>query len=160
MASSLVESDWKIVAGRIAKAVAYGAVGMLFYVLMYLYLLPRAIAGLTGDLGSGIAEAASNRDVLLTFAVFFLGLSAAARALRGSIYQPLLHAISSLVGFFVLLYFTNGGVLESTIGSSGGTMRVMLDISPVLYVVFFFMTVPGIIIPFIEYFLRFGEEEG
>lgn len=160
MVASIVESDWKTIAGKIIGAIAHGAIGMIFYVLLYLYILPKAITGLAGDLASQVAEAATNTEVLLTFAVFFLGLSTAARALRGSIYQPLLHAISSLVGFFVLLYFTNGGVLDSTIQSGEGMMHIMLDLSPVLYVVFFFMTVPGIVIPFIEYFLRFGEEEG
>ncbi len=89
--------------------------------------------------------------------LLFIGLSLAATAMKGTIYSPLIGALESILGFEIILYFMNGGIIEASL-NYGGPITVMLDISPILWEIFLFFTIPGVILPFVEYFVR--REEG
>ena len=95
---------------------------------------------------------------LAIIVLLFIGLSLAATALKGTIYSPLIGALESILGFAVILYFMNGGIIEASL-NYGGPVTVMLDISPILWEIFLFFTIPGVVLPFVEYFMEMREEK-
>ena len=137
---------------RIIKSIISGILGMLYYVLIYVYIIPVAFSYLTSHLNTGLPEITSGQ--LAGLALFFLGLSSAAAGLKGTIYHPLLRAFSSIFGFFILLHFMNGGEISGSITLNGAELGLYMDLSPIIYLVFSFITIPGIIIPFYDYFTK------
>ena len=137
---------------RIAKSVISGFLGMIYYVLIYVYIIPVVFSYLTSQMNSELPVLTSSQ--LAGLALFFLGLSSAAVGLKGTIYHPLLRALSSIFGFFILLYFMNGGEITGSLTMNGARLGLYMDISPIIYLVFAFITIPGIVIPFYDYFTK------
>ncbi|MCE4607018.1 MAG: hypothetical protein F7B59_06810 [Desulfurococcales archaeon] len=140
------------VSRRIAWAVVSGTLGMVYYVLIYVYLIPMVFSYLATQLSSQLPPISGGQ--LAGLALFFLGLSSAASGLKGTIYNPLLRAFSNIFGFFILLYYMNGGEISGSIVMEGAKLGLFIDLSPIIYIVFAFITVPGIIIPFYDYFTK------
>ncbi len=136
---------------RLIWILASGIPGAVYYVIIYVYLLPQALSQLSSSMGGGGIPQITGSQ-LSVIALFFLGLSGAAAGLKKTIYNPILRAVSNLFGFFILLYYMNGGKLEGSAETGTGTLHVFIDISPIIYIVFAFITLPGIIIPFYDYF--------
>ncbi len=140
------------VSKRVIWAVGNGVLGMIYYVAIYLYIIPVVFNYLAQQVSSGFPELTTGQ--LAGFALFFLGLSSAAAGLRGTIYNPILRAVSNLFGFFILVYYMNGGELSGTVAVEGARIGLFINLSPIIYLVFAFITVPGIIIPFYDYYTR------
>lgn len=142
------------VARRLALAVLSGLVDALVLIVVFVYLVPLALDSVLRSVGSSLAEVLGSDplDYALALLPLFLGIATAARALSGTIYEPLLRALNALIAFYLLLYFTNGGRLEITgINVGGALVDVSLDVSVPLIIVLLFATLPGIVSPFIEF---------
>jgi pheromone shutdown protein TraB len=137
---------------RLTWAIIHGILGMIYYVLIYIYIIPVVFSFLASKMSSNIPTVTSGE--LAGLALFFLGLSSASSGLKGTIYNPLLRAFSNIFGFFILVYFMNGGEIAGTVTIGGGRIGMYIDLAPIIYVAFAFITIPGIIIPFYDYFTK------
>jgi hypothetical protein len=137
---------------RIVWAIGNGVLGMIYYVAIYMYFIPQVFNYLAQQVSSNFPELTSGQ--VAGFALFFLGLSSAAAGLRGTIYNPILRAVSNIFGFFILIYYMNGGKLSGTVTIEGARIGLFINLSPIIYLIFAFITVPGIIIPFYEYYIK------
>jgi len=136
---------------RLLDVLVEGILWSLYYWLLFAILLPWLISRFMGGLIGGI-EAISISNLAGMIAVFVL-LSLAATALKGTIYAPLINALESVLGFAIIVYLLNGGIISASL-NYGGPVTVTLDISPILMEIFLFFTVPGVVLPFIDYFLE------
>ncbi len=135
---------------RLLNVLVEGLLWGLYYWLLFAIVLPKLVNRFLGGLVE--AEAAPGGEFMGLVFLFF-GLSLAATALKGTLYAPLVKALESILGFAIVAYFLNGGVVSATI-NYGGQVTVVLDLSPILYEIFLFFTVPGVVLPFVEYFLQ------
>lgn len=136
---------------RLLDVLVEGILWSLYYWLLFAILLPWLISRFMGGLIEGI-EAISISNLAGMIAVFVL-LSLAATALKGTIYAPLINALESVLGFAIIVYLLNGGIISASL-NYGGPVTATLDISPILMEIFLFFTVPGVVLPFIDYFLE------
>ncbi len=136
---------------RLLDVLIEGILWSLYYWLLFAILLPWIVSRFMRGLIDGIkAIPISNLTGII---VVFVLLSLAATALKGTIYAPLINALESILGFAVVIYLLNGGIISASL-SYGGPVTVTLDISPILMEIFLFFTVPGVVLPFIDYFLE------
>ncbi len=143
--------NWK---KRILDVALGGILWGLYYWLLFTLLIPILVDKFLGGLPQiKLMQTEGNLTIIM---LLFIGLSLAATALKGTIYSPLIRALESILGFEVVLYFMDGGVIRASL-DYGGPIIIMLDISPILWEIFLFFTVPGVILPFVEYFT--GREE-
>ncbi len=143
--------NWK---KRIVDVAVEGILWGLYYWLLFALLIPLVIDRFLGGLPQ--VQVTQSGGNLLIIVLLFIGLSLAATALKGTIYSPLIGALESILGFAIILYFMNGGVITASL-NYGGPVTVTLDISPILWEIFLFFTMPGAILPFVEYFMRAKE---
>ncbi len=140
--------EWR---NRVLGALREGILWGLYYWLLFAIVIPRLVDTFLGGL---VSETTSPSEGELTWLIFlFLGLSIAADALRGTIYSPLIGALESILGFAVVVHFLNGGAISVSL-NLGGPISVTLDLSPVLMEIFLFFTLPGVVLPFVEYFMK------
>ena len=136
---------------RLADILVKGVLWGAYYWLLFAVIIPLLVNRLLGGIASGVIVPETGELTGLIF--LFMGLSLAATALRGTIYSPLIGALESILGFAVVVYFLDGGVVSVSL-DYGGPISVTLDLSPILMEVFLFFTLPGVVLPFVEYFLR------
>ncbi len=140
--------NWK---ERLTDVLAEGILWGVYYWLLFAVIIPLLVNRLLGGIASEVIVPETGELTGLVF--LFMGLSLAATALRGTIYSPLIGALESILGFAVVVYFLDGGVVSVSL-DYGGPISVTLDLSPILMEVFLFFTLPGVVLPFVEYFLK------
>ncbi len=140
--------NWK---ERLTDVLAEGILWGVYYWLLFAVIIPLLVNRLLGGIASEVIVPETGELTGLVF--LFMGLSLAATALRGAIYSPLIGALESILGFAVVVYFLDGGVVSVSL-DYGGPISVTLDLSPILMEVFLFFTLPGVVLPFVEYFLK------
>jgi len=140
----------------IVKQVFLGILEGIFYSIIYVYFLPYLLTLLSSSLSSQIPLLALPfSSEIYIYIGLFVGLDVVARIMKGTIYNPLLRASSSLLGLLIVLSYFNGGVLSvGPISTNGGQVYMTLDLSLILLIYVAFIIAPGIIIPFIEYFVE------
>ncbi|MDK2384524.1 MAG: hypothetical protein QI199_06940 [Candidatus Korarchaeota archaeon] len=140
--------SWK---ERLTDVLAEGILWGVYYWLLFAVIIPLLVNRLLGGIVSEVIVPETGELTGLIF--LFMGLSLAAAALRGTIYSPLIGALESILGFAVVVYFLDGGVVSVSL-DYGGPISVTLDLSPILMEVFLFFTLPGVVLPFVEYFIK------
>jgi len=140
--------SWK---ERLTDVLAEGILWGVYYWLLFAVIIPLMVNRLLGEIASEVIVPETGELTGLIF--LFMGLSLAATALRGTIYSPLIGALESILGFAVVVYFLDGGIVSVSL-DYGGPISVTLDLSPILMEVFLFFTLPGVVLPFVEYFLK------
>lgn len=140
----------------IIKQILIGVLEGILYSIIYIYLLPYLFTYLSSSLSSQIAPIGLPfSSEIYIYIGLFVGLDVVARIMKGTIYNPLLRASSSLLGLLIVLSYFNGGVLSvGPISTSTGQVYITLDLSLILLIYVAFIIAPGIIIPFIEYFVE------
>jgi len=140
--------NWK---ERLKDVLAEGILWGVYYWLLFAVIIPLLVNRLLGGIASEVIVPETGELTGLIF--LFMGLSLTATALRGTIYSPLIGALESILGFAVVVYFLDGGIVSVSL-DYGGPISVTLDLSPILMEVFLFFTLPGVVLPFVEYFLK------
>ncbi len=140
--------NWK---ERLMDVLAEGVLWGIYYWLLFAVVIPLLISRLLGGLAA--EELVPETGELTGLVFLFMGLSLASTALKGTIYSPLIGALESILGFAVVVYLLDGGVVSVSLNYAG-PVSVTLDLSPILMEVFLFFTLPGVVLPFVEYFLR------
>ena len=140
--------NWK---ERLMDVLAEGVLWGIYYWLLFAVVIPLLISRLLGGLAA--EELVPETGELTGLVFLFMGLSLASTALKGTIYSPLIGALESILGFAVVVYLLDGGVVSVSLNYAG-PVSVTLDLSPILMEVFLFFTLPGVVLPFVDYFLR------
>lgn len=100
--------------------------------LVYLLLIPYLVRFI------GVPNALEiNVHQFIFYMIFFVVLGSFSSAFSGTIYGFLLSAISKMLGFLILLYFSNGGIIEGSAAYGNYIISVRLDITPILIIIFF-----------------------
>ena len=147
---------------RLLRSLAVGIVkGALYYVLV-VYFAPMVsyylyTTALTPLLGGGEVSPPTlplSRQAFLAAGFLFLGLSIAASTLTGTIAEPIIRAVSAILGFAFLLLILWGGMLhaEATVGDA--SLIVTMDLKPIVITYFIFITVPSVILPLLWFLVR------
>lgn len=147
----------KSLGSRVLGALIYALIDALLIVLLFVYLIPLAIDQLLKAVGGGLEEVTGINLEEATVGVLplFIGIYAAARALRGTIYSAILRGLGSLIAFYLILYFSNAGIIDVRgISVDGVRLDFYLDLTPLLVIVLLFATLPGVVTPFIEYLIE------
>ncbi len=140
--------NWK---ERLIDVLAEGVLWGIYYWLLFAVVIPLLVSRLLGGLAA--EEFVPETGELTGLVFLFMGLSLASTALKGTIYSPLIGALESILGFAVVVYLLDGGVVSVSLDYAG-PVSVTLDLSPILMEVFLFFTLPGVVLPFVDYFLR------
>ena len=140
--------NWK---ERLMDVLAEGVLWGIYYWLLFAVVIPLLISRLLGGLAA--EELVPETGELTGLVFLFMGLSLASTALKGTIYSPLIGALESILGFAVVVYLLDGGVVSVSLNYAG-PVSVTLDLSPILMEVFLFFTLPGVVLPFVEYFMK------
>ena len=142
---------WSVVS-RILRGVAWGLLEGSLIILVYFILLPALIAYAAGqEVVTPLTLSATG----IAYVSIVVGLSAAARALEDTIYEPVLRASSNLYAFIVYVYYALGkGVvtIEGIDLGNGYTASITVDLTPMALASAVLVLLPGAIIPFIHYF--------
>jgi hypothetical protein len=144
----------------IIKQIILGLIEGIFYSIVYIYILPYLYSYVLSSVSYGFSISSLLPSYLtseiLIFIGLFMGLEVVARIMKGTIYNPLLRASSSLLGLLIVLSYFNDGILR--VGpipvQSGGDVFITLDLSLILLIYVAFIAAPGIIIPFVEYYVE------
>ncbi|MCE4621530.1 MAG: hypothetical protein F7B95_03710 [Desulfurococcales archaeon] len=142
---------------RVLRALLYALIDALLIVLLFVYLIPLAIDQLLRTVGGGLEEVTGINLEEATVGVLplFIGIYAAARALKGTIYSAILRGLGSLIAFYLILYFSNAGIIDVRgVSIDGMQLDFYLDLTPLLVIVLLFATLPGVVTPFIEYLIE------
>ncbi len=135
---------------RIMDVLVDGILWGIYYWLLFAVVIPLLVNRLLGGIASEVIVPETGELTGLIF--LFMGLSLAATALRGTIYSPLIGALESILGFAVVVYLLDGGIVSVSL-NYGGPISVTLDLSPILMEIFLFFTLPGVVLPFVDYFM-------
>ena len=140
----------------IIKQVLLGILEGILYAIVYIYLLPYLFTLLSSSLTSQITTLTSFlSSEIYIYIGLFVGLDVVARIMKGTIYNPLLRATSSLLGLLIVLSYFNNGILSAgPLSINGGEVYITLNLSIILLIYIAFIIAPGIIVPFIEYFVE------
>ena len=144
---------------RLVRSVAWGVVkGVIFY-LVVVKVSPLISASLYASLSRDIQNLVlpAPRGVFLASGFLFIGLSTAAAALRGTIAEPLIRAVTAVIAFAFTALVLWGGALDVTVQEYGASLRVYLDLKPLLVTYFVFVTVPGALLPLVWYYYARAE---
>jgi len=146
-------------ARRLARALLFGVLEALLLALIYLYLFPMLAAYALGPYLGG-AALAFDGDVYIAFIGVLVGLSTAARALEGTVFQPILQAASNFFAFLVFSYYIaySGTVRVDGIRVGPATVAtVELDLRPMALAAAVFILAPSVVNTFVSYFFRAGD---
>ncbi|MEB2792658.1 MAG: hypothetical protein G5Z42_03755 [Caldisphaeraceae archaeon] len=142
------------------RQIVLGMIEGIFYSIVYIYLLPYLYKSFAYSFSSFTSVPTLTSFIptseVLTYIGLFIGLEVSAKVLKGTIYNPILKASSSLLGLLIVLIYFGGGVLK--VGpiflKNMGDAYITLNLSLILLIYVAFIAAPGIIIPFIEYFVE------
>jgi len=146
-------------ARRIARALVFGVIEALILAFIYLYLFPMLTAYALGPY-LGDAELGFNRNVYIAFLGVLVGLSTTARALEGTVFQPIFQAASNFFAFLVFSYYIaySGTVRVDGISvGPGAVAAVELDLRPLALAAAVFLMAPSVVNAFVSYFFGAGE---
>ncbi|AFZ70304.1 hypothetical protein Calag_0544 [Caldisphaera lagunensis DSM 15908] len=140
----------------IIKQILLGILEGILYSIVYIYLLPFLLTLISSTLSNQITAITSLLpSEIYIYIGLFVGLDVVARIMKGTIYNPLLRATSSLLGLLIILSYFNNGILSAgPITINGVQAYITLNLSIILLIYIAFIIAPGIIIPFIEYFVE------
>jgi len=144
---------------RLARALVFGALEALMLAFLYLYLFPTLAAYALGPYLGG-AELGFDRNVYIAFIGVLVGLSTTARALEGTVFQPIFQAASNFFAFLVFSYYIaySGTVrVEGISVGPGAVAAVELDLRPMALAAGVFLLAPSVVNAFVSYFFRAGD---
>jgi len=146
-------------ARRLAGSVLVGlAQGAAYYVVI-VYLIPYLYASLAEGLGAPAGALQPPSRALVGLGLMLVGISVAARALRGNVASPLLSGLAVLLSYAITVYLMGGGTVRvEGLRVGDATVDASLDLDPLLAVAFVFYVIPGILIPLAEHFYAKAEE--
>lgn len=144
---------------RLARSLAAGVVKGVAYYLLVVYVSPllsyylytAALAPLAGGAAGAPVALPLPRKAFLAAGFLFLGLSVAASALAGTLAEPLIRALSAVLGFAFLLLILWGGVLRAQTSFEDTSLSITLDLRPLAVTYFVFVTIPSVILPLVWY---------
>ena len=143
---------------RTAKSLILGSIeaAVLIAVFYYgsLFLLDRLLASLP-EVPVGIEQVIGEARgfIVIGIAIFLLNITS--RILSGTIYSPIFRSASILLALIISIVVLNGGFLSvEGIPVGGSTVNISLDLSPILFIITVFLTLPMIVMYFIDYFIE------
>jgi len=146
-------------AREVAREVIIGVLEGLVYMLLYLYLLPALVSylGVLADQPSLSAAYSYPIAYAVAYIGVFEALSVAARVLRKTVFSPIFRSLLALIGLVVVLYVLGtvmpGGVISSSYSAGQAKYSLSLDVYPLVLLFVVFLVLPGVILPFIDYFV-------
>ena len=139
---------------RILRGIAWGVLEGSLIVLVYFVTLPLLVSYAAGgqlDLPTRLTATG------MAYIAIVVGLSAAARSLEDTIYEPVLRAASNLYAFIVYVYYSIGRgtvTIEGLEVGEGLVASITLDLTPLALASAVLVLLPGAVIPFIDYYGR------
>jgi len=145
---------------RLASSLALGVVKGVAYYVLVVYVSPLVSVYLYRAVAAEpvAVEPPLPRGSLLAAGFLFIGLSVAASALRDTIAAPLIRAVSAILAFIFVFLVLWGGVVSASLEEAGVEIHVFLDLRNLLSVYFIFVTIPGIVLPFVWFMLEKAAE--
>ncbi len=136
-----------------------GVIEGLIYVLLYVYLLPGLVSYLGVLSGQQSLQGAYSYPTM--YVVMYIGifeaLSVAARILRRTVFSPIFRSILALMGLVIVLYLLQtvmpGGVIKASYMIGQANYSFSLSVYPLVLLFVVFLVLPGVILPFIDYFI-------
>ncbi len=144
---------------EVAREAVVGVIEGLVYVLLYVYLLPLLISYMGVLAGQPGIESAYSAPVanLVTYIAVFEALSVTSRVMRNSVFSPIFRSILALTGLVVVLYIMQtvmpGGLIMSSYAYGQARYSLSLSVYPLILIFVVFLVLPGVIMPFIDYFV-------
>jgi hypothetical protein len=147
---------------RLLRSIAVGVVKGIAYYILVVYFAPMIsyylyTTALTPFMGGGEVSPPAlplSRQAFLAAGLLFLGLSVAASALTGTVVEPIIRAVSAILGFAFLLLILWGGTLHAEAVVEGAKLTVTMDLKPIVITYFVFVTVPSVILPLAWFLVR------
>jgi len=151
---------WKKIVDRIVTAILLGLLDVIYIVIVFLIVLPYLLANALGPYAQHVLPEGTPGYWWVSIGIL-IGLSTAARALKGTIYSPVLRGAASLYAFFLFLSYLEGKtvVTVSGIDVGGATMSFSLDLTPLIFAATVFLLLPSIVSPLLNFFLSELPEE-
>jgi len=146
-------------AREVVREVIIGVLEGLIYMFLYLYLLPALVSYLGVLAGQPSLSVAYSYPVAYPVAYIgvFESLSVAARILRKTVFSPIFRSLLALIGLVVILYVVGtvmpGGVISSSYSAGQAKYSLSLDVYPLVLLFVVSLVLPGVILPFIDYFV-------
>ncbi len=149
---------------EVVNEVLFGVIDGLIYVLLYVYIVPLLFDYILSYFSSALSLGTLSQPLsvplseLIIVIALFEGIGITSRILRGHILGPTLRALGSLLGLIFVLavvqdIMPNGVIAGSYALSSNSYVTVKVDIDPLLVAFVAALALPGIVTPFIDYFL-------
>lgn len=121
----------------------YGVLLGAVYYLIYVMLLPRLIAPGVGLLQNIEVSAFQSVDYRVAI-VLLISIGIMERVIEHPV-VAVLRVLSKLVGALLLYIITNGGIFTATVEVDGSTVRVVADLSILIYSVIMVSAIIGIV---------------
>jgi len=152
--------SWKVIVDRIVTAILLGILDVIYIVIVFLIVLPYLLANALGPYAQHALPEGTPDYWWISIGIL-IGLTTAARALKGTIYSPVLRGAASLYAFFLFLSYLEGKtvVTVSGIDVGGATMSFSLDLTPLIFAATVFLLLPSIVSPLLNFFLEELPEE-
>lgn len=128
---------------RFILNLAYGVVLGAVYYVVYVMLLPRLIAPGMGLLENVEVSAFQSIDYRVAI-ILLIAIGIMERVIEHPV-VAVLRVLSKLVGALLLYIITNGGIFTATIEVDGSTVRVVADLSLLIYSVIMVSAIIGIV---------------
>ena len=128
---------------RFILNLAYGVVLGAVYYVVYVMLLPRLIAPGMGLLENVEVSAFQSIDYRVAI-ILLIAIGIMERVIEHPV-VAVLRVLSKLVGALLLYIITNGGIFTATIEVDGSTVRVVADLSLLIYSVIMVSAIMGIV---------------
>ncbi|MGC9071892.1 MAG: hypothetical protein ACP5HK_04270 [Acidilobus sp.] len=144
---------------EIAREIAIGIIEGLIYILLYVYLLPALISYLGVLSGQQALKAAYSYP--MSYVIMYIGLfealSVSARIFRQTVFSPIFRSLLALLGLVIVLYILEsvmpGGVITASYALGQARYSFTLSVYPLVLLFLVFLVLPGIILPFVDYFI-------
>ncbi|MCE4627747.1 MAG: hypothetical protein F7C34_01165 [Desulfurococcales archaeon] len=136
------------------KEALKGVLDAALLVILYLEIFPLLMERLYESMGYSAPNYVSS--VYLTVLVGISILTISARLLRDTFLEPVLRASANLMGIlYVLSYLGTDTLVEvNNIPAGDYMLDIKFDLGPLLLIFFGFFVAPGVIMPFISYYVR------
>ncbi len=158
----MVGTAGSTLASRLLRSLAIGVVrGILYYVLVVYfapmvsyYLYTTALTPLLGEGEVSPPTLPLSKQAFLAAGFLFLGLSVAASTLTGTIAEPIIRAVSAILGFAFLLLILWGGTFHAEAAVGNASLIVTMDLKPIVIIYFVFITVPSVFLPLLWFLVK------
>jgi hypothetical protein len=140
---------------KAAKEIVKGTIEGALTVILYIYIVPVIFKYIYNSLGYESPELDLLKPQYLGIMITILGLIVASRVLESTIFEPLLKSTANMIGIVFVIYLLGNGIIEvNNIPSGDFKVDFTFDLAPMIVVFFAFFAVPGVVMPFIRYFLK------